>query len=393
MKFIIGVSGGIAIYKVVDLVRKFKKRGDDVRVVMTKAAMKFVTPDLFREISLEPVMTDVFGNDETAAHIKWTKWCDAMIIAPATANVIGKLSSGIADDALTTVAIAMTKPLIVVPAMNEAMYNNLAVQKNLSTLKTRGVKIVDPSKGELACGGEGVGRLPEPEEIVKQVDKILSQKKTLFGKKIIVTAGGTREPIDPVRYIGNRSSGKMGHAIAKAAADRGAQVVLVTTSNLIPPENVKVINVESAEQMRYIVNAEFEMSDAVIMAAAVADYRVAEPATQKIKKNSDTLTLELVKNPDILFELGQKKNRQILIGFAAETQTVEENAIAKLKKKNLDMIVANDVTAKGAGFAVDTNIVTLITSEGLNFYPQMQKSEVAEIILNELEKFLTNDKN
>ena len=384
MKFIIGVSGGIAIYKVVDLVRKFKKRGDEVRVVMTKAATKFVTPELFREISLEPVMTDVFGNDETAAHIKWAKWCDAMIVAPATANVIGKLVAGIADDSLTTVAIAMTKPLVIVPAMNEAMYRSTAVTANLITLRQRGVKVIEPASGELACGGEGVGRLPEPADIVEQFDNLFD--KPLKGRKIIVTAGGTREAIDPVRYIGNRSSGKMGHAIAGVAAELGANVTLITTSNLEPPHNVKVVNVESAEQMRQAVLSEYESASAVIMAAAVADYRVVNPQEQKIKKNEDTLTLELVKNPDILLELGQLKQKQILVGFAAETQMVESNAVSKLKKKNLDMIVANDVTAEGAGFGVDTNIVTLITPAGAVQYPKMSKVEVAKIILNEIKK-------
>ncbi|MBR2178856.1 MAG: bifunctional phosphopantothenoylcysteine decarboxylase/phosphopantothenate--cysteine ligase CoaBC [Selenomonadaceae bacterium] len=391
MRFIVGVSGGIAIYKVVDLVRRFKKRGDEVRVVMTDSATKFVTPELFREISLEPVMTGVFGNEETAAHIKWAEWCDAMIIAPATANVIGKLAAGIADDALTTVSIAMTKPLIIAPAMNKDMFNSAAVTANLVLLKQRGVKVIDPSSGELACGVEGVGRLPEPSEIVEQVDKILNVNKKLSGYKIIVTAGGTREAIDPVRYIGNRSSGKMGYAVAKVAAERGAEVVLVTSSDLQVPPLVKVVNVESAEQMRQAVLSEYGTASAVIMAAAVADYRVANPSEQKIKKAEDTLTLELVKNPDILLELGQNKQKQILIGFAAETQTVEKNAVEKLKKKNLDMIVANDVTAEGAGFGVDTNIVTLITANEAKSYPKMTKIEVADIILNELENMLCKD--
>ena len=387
MKIIVGVSGGIAIYKVVDLVRRFKKRGDEVRVVMTKSATKFVTPALFREISLEPVMTDVFDNEETAAHIKWAEWCDAMIIAPATANVIGKLSAGIADDALTTVSIAMTKPLIVVPAMNKDMYRSAAVTANLKTLQERGLKIIEPTSGSLACGVEGVGRLPEPTDIVEQFDKFFD--KPLKNYKIIVTAGGTREAIDPVRYIGNRSSGKMGYAIAKTAESKGAEVILITTSNLEPPANVKIINVESAEEMRQAVLSEYETTSAVIMAAAVADYRLENPQQQKIKKHEETLTLKLVKNPDILLELGQKKKNQVLVGFAAETQMVEANAIEKLKKKNLDMIVANDVSAEGAGFGVDTNIVTLITSNGAVPYPKMTKIEVAEIILNQL-KILLN---
>ena len=388
LKFIIGVSGGIAVYKIVELVRRFKKRGDDVKVVMTNSATKFVTSELFKEISLNPVMTDVFGNEDIAAHIKLANWCDAMIIAPATANIIGKITAGIADDALSTVAIAMSKPLIIAPAMNAAMYQSAAVTANLAILKQRGIKIIAPNTGDLACGVEGIGRLPEPYEIVEQVDQILNIHKSLVGHKIVVTAGGTREVIDPVRYIGNRSSGKMGHAIAAAAFNRGAEVILITTSNLTPPANVKIINVESAEQMRQAVLSEYDSATAVIMAAAVADYRVANPATQKIKKNDDKLTIELVKNPDILLELGKMKQKQILIGFAAETQTVEKNAMSKLKAKNLDMIVANDVTAEGAGFGVDTNIVTLINANNIKNYQKLLKTEVAEIILDELEKLI-----
>lgn len=397
MKIVVGVSGGIAIYKILELVRTFKKRGDEVKIVMTHSATQFISPELFREISLEPVMTDIFGNADCAAHIKLATWCDAMVIAPATANIIGKIASGIADDALTTVAIALPAdtPLIIALAMNTHMYLNAAVTANITTLKMRGVHIIEPASGDLACGTEGVGRLPEPAQIISQFDSIINEIRTKSGDnrrlnncKIIVTAGGTREAIDPVRFISNRSSGKMGHAIAKVACERGAEVVLITTSEIEVPAAIKVIKVETAEQMRLAILSEYDNAAAVVMAAAVADYRVEEPATQKIKKTSDDLTLHLVKNPDILLELGEKKRQQVLVGFAAETQAVESNAMAKLNRKKLDMIVANDVSAEGAGFGVDTNIITLITTSGVKRYPIMSKIEVAGIILDRLEQFL-----
>ena len=397
MKIVVGISGGIAIYKIVELVRAFKKHGDEVKVVMTQSATQFISPELFREISLEPVMTNIFGNIDYAAHIKLANWCDAMLIAPATANIIGKIACGIADDALTTVAIALPsdKPLIIAPAMNSHMYLNAAVTANITTLKTRGIYIIEPTSGELACGTEGVGRLPEPTSIISQFDSIMNEVRAKIGLnkrlnncKIIVTAGGTRESIDPVRFIGNRSSGKMGHAIASVACERGAEVVLVTTSAIEVSAAIKVIKVETAEQMRLAVLSEYDNASAVVMAAAVADYRVETPATQKIKKTSDELTLHLVKNPDILLELGEKKRQQVLVGFAAETQAVEANAIEKLNRKKLDMIVANDVSAEGAGFGVDTNIITLITTSGVKRYPIMSKIEVAGVILDRLEQFL-----
>ena len=453
MNFILGVSGGIAVYKAVELVRKLIKRGDQVRVVMTASAARFVSPALFREISLQPVMTDVFDNADTAAHIKIAAWCDAMIVAPATANIIAKFACGIADDALSTVAVAVTKPLIVFPAMNSDMYRSAAVTANLATLKSRGVHIVEPDSGELACGVTGIGRLPEPEVIVYHVDRILgvsststldngqsnstvqassqsstytqsgsliyssaqvnnqvtssaqsdnqsishTQPGSLFGKKVIVTAGGTREPIDPVRFITNRSSGKMGHAIATVAASRGAEVVLITTTSFNSAalsadlsSRITVHKVETARQMREAVLSDFDDAAIVVMAAAVADYRVAKPFEQKLKKTGETLTLELVKNPDILLELGtlkaQRHSDQILVGFAAETQTVEANARDKLQRKNLDMIVANDVTANGAGFEVDTNIVTIITRSGSSNFPLMSKLDVAHLILDAISK-------
>ncbi len=391
MNLIVGVSAGIAIYKVVDLVRKFIKRGDSVKVVMTNHATKFISPELFKEISQNEVMTDIFENEETAAHIKIVDWCDAMIIAPATANIIGKIACGIADDSLSTVAIALNRPLIIAPAMNTHMYLNPAMQNNLKILESRGIKIIEPDSGELACGTSGIGRLPEPDEIILNADEFLKnfrKNSELDGKKIIVTAGGTREPIDPVRFIGNHSSGKMGHAIANALSNRGAEVVLITSSDLEVSKNIRVIKIETAEQMRQKILSEFENSSAVIMSAAVADYRVKNFSEQKIKKFDDNLTLELVKNPDILFELGQLKKNQILIGFAAETQDFERNAREKLIRKNLDMIVANDVTAEGAGFGVDTNIVTLITKDNLKRYPIMKKSEVAELIADYASKTL-----
>ena len=387
MKYIVGVSAGISIYKILEMIRIFIKRGDSVKVVMTSNSQKFISPQLFKEISNNEVMIDVFNNFDNAAHINIVKWCDAMIIAPATANIIGKISNGIADDSLSTVAIALNKPLIICPAMNENMYLNPAVQHNLKILKSRGINIIEPSNGSLACGTFGIGRLPEPLEIVSSIDNILNNFE-LKGKKIIVTAGGTREPIDPVRFISNRSSGKMGHAIAEVANNRGAEVILISTSNIQTSSKIKLIKVETAEQMRKNILNHFNDCDVLIMSAAVADYHVKNISAQKIKKSDDNLTLELVKNPDILFELGKIKQNQILIGFAAETENFESNAREKLIKKNLDMIVANDVTAKGAGFEVDTNIVTLITQDSIKKYPLMKKSEVAEIIINYASKTL-----
>lgn len=386
---VIGVTGGIAVYKIVDLVSQLRKKGANVKVIMSKAAMNFVTPLMFQEISKNPVITSMWQENENwdVEHIAIANWADCIVIAPATANIIGKVANGIADDMLTTVVMATKVPIIFAPAMNTNMYVNPIVQKNLATLRTAGYHIVEPAKGMLACGIEGIGRLPEVPVLLETLEKILFPVNDLKGKKILVTAAGTIEPIDPVRYIGNRSSGKMGYAIAKAAHKRGAEVVLISgPSALNPIEGIRFYKIESAKEMHEIVIKEFTGIDIVIKAAAVADYRAKEVAVNKIKKNDESLTLVLEKNPDILMELGQKKKvGQILVGFAAETQELVKYAQDKMKRKNLDMIVANDITMVNAGFNADTNIVKLLYKNGrIESIPQMSKESLADVILDKI---------
>ena len=381
---LIGVTGGIAAYKVVEVASRLKKSGANVRVMMTRNATEFVSPRTFQEITGNAVSVEMFGDAANfhVAHIALADFADAILIAPATANFLAKAANGIADDLLTTTVIASDKPLLIAPAMNTKMFDNPATQANLQILTSRGAIIIEPDTGNLACGTIGKGRLPEPVELCAAVEKIFSPR-ILSGKKILVTAGGTVEAIDPVRYIGNRSSGRMGYEIAKSAVNAGAEVVLVSgKSELTPPNNLKFVKVESAIQMREVVLSEFDSVDAVIMSAAVADYRVKNPATQKIKKSSDTLTIELVKNPDILRELGTLKKSQVLVGFAAETQNVLEYANKKLVEKNLDFIVANDVTVDGAGFGVSTNVASIIWRNGdVENFAKMTKSDLAEKII------------
>lgn len=387
---LIGVTGGIAAYKVVEVASRLKKLGANVKVVMTKAATEFVSPRTFQEITKNAVYVEMFGDaaDFNVAHISLANFADVVLVAPATANFLAKTAHGIADDLLTTTILATTAPKIFVPSMNTNMLENPATQENLKILQKRGIKILESATGELACGVVGKGRLPEPEIICAEVVKFFETKKLLTGKKILVTAGGTLEAIDPVRYIGNRSSGKMGFEIAKAAKNLGAEVVLIAGNvQLEPPKNLKFFKVESAEEMREKVLAEYDSVDAVIMSAAVADYRVKNISPQKIKKSEESLTLELVKNPDILKELGKLKTKQILIGFAAETENLLEYAKKKLDEKNLDFIVANNVTVKGAGFGTDTNVASIIKRNGeVENFPLMSKNELAEKILAELIK-------
>lgn len=391
---LIGVTGGIAAYKVVEVASRLKKSGANVRVMMTRNATEFVTPRTFQEITGNVVSVEMFGDAANfhVAHIALADFADAILIAPATANFLAKMAHGIADDLLTTTILACDKPLLIAPSMNTKMFDNPATQDNLRILRSRGVKILEPATGELACGISGKGRLPEPIEIFTAVEKIFASG-ILSGKKILVTAGGTVEAIDPVRYIGNRSSGRMGFEIARAAVDSGAQVVLISgKSELEPPKNLQFVKVDSAIQMREAVLKEFDSVDAVIMSAAVADYRVKNPAAQKIKKSADTLTLELVKNPDILRELGGLKKSQVLVGFAAETQNILDYARKKLVEKNLDFIVANDVTADGAGFAVATNIASIIWRGGdVENFAKMSKSDLAKKIVERVARLL-NDK-
>ena len=389
-KIVLGVTGGIAVYKAVDLVSKLRKEGADVRVVMTESAAKFVTPLTFKEISGNTVAVSMWAEAQEfhVEHIALADWADLMIIAPATANILAKAANGIADDLLSTVILASKTPIVLCPAMNCQMYINPITQDNLKKLADYGFIIMQPATGYLACGTSGVGRLPEPAEIIAFTKNFISHKEgDLKGLKILVTAAGTREPIDPVRFVGNRSSGKMGYAVAQAASERGADVVLVSgPSSLTPPANVEVINVETTREMMNAVLAKYAGMDIVIKAAAVADYCPHEVAEQKIKKaTDDALTIVLDKNPDILKKLGELKTRQFLVGFAAETQNLLANATEKIKKKNLDMIVANDVTVAGAGFNYDTNVVKFLFPNGeVKSLEKMSKLEVAQALLNEV---------
>ena len=393
---LIGVTGGIAAYKVVEVASRLKKSGANVRVMMTLAATEFISPRTFEEITGNAAFVEMFGDAAHfhVAHVALADFADMILIAPATANFLAKAAHGIADDLLTTTLLAFDGKILVAPSMNTKMFLNPATQENIKILKARGVKILEPASGELACGTVGKGRLPEPVEICAAVEKIFTVGN-LSGKKILVTAGGTVEAIDPVRYIGNRSSGRMGFEIAKAAINADAEVVLISgKSELESPNGLKnFVKVESAVEMREAVLKEFDSVDAVIMSAAVADYRVKNPAAQKIKKSAETLTLELVKNPDILRELGGLKKNQVLVGFAAETQNILDYANKKLVEKNLDFIVANDVTAAGAGFGVSTNIASIIHRGGeVENFPKMSKSELAEKIVKRVSNLLEKDK-
>ena len=388
---ILGVTGGIAAYKSVDLASRLRKAGANVHVIMTKGAQNFVTPLTFREITGNPVTTTMWGEvtNHNVEHIALANLADLVIVAPATANFIAKCAMGMADDMLTTTLLATKAPIFFAPAMNSNMYENQLTQKNIDVLIESGWNFIPPESGHLACGTDGVGRMPEPADIVDFVHFTMAFAADMLGIKVLVTAAGTYEPIDPVRYIGNRSSGKMGYAIAEAAKKRGAEVILVSgPSALTPPEGVEFIGVESAAEMRDAVMEYFSEADIIIKAAAVADYRVRNVSDQKIKKNDEELTLVLEKNPDILKELGEKKRAgQILVGFAAETQNLLEYAKAKLEKKNLDMIVANDVSRKDAGFNTDTNVVKLLYRNGtIEELPIMTKHKLADELLNQVLK-------
>lgn len=387
---VLGVCGGIAAYKAVDVVSRLVKCGATVHVIMTAAAVQFVTPLTFREISGQPVYTTMWEEPKlwNVEHIALARRADLFVIAPATANMIGKIAHGIADDFLSTTVMATTAPVLIVPAMNTEMYLSAATQTNLKILADRGFHLMKPESGPLACGTAGIGRLPEPAAIVEQVAVHFEIGKSLQGVRLLVTAGGTREAIDPVRYIGNRSSGKMGYAIAAVAAERGAEVTLVSGPvALAAPPGVTRVSVESALEMRDAVLAAFPTVDIVIKAAAVADYRPEVVAEQKIKKQSSSMTVNLIKNPDILAELGSSKSGQFLVGFAAETQDLAKNAAEKLRRKNLDMLVANDVTQAGAGFESETNIVKVFYQDGVSEeLPQMSKRELAAVLLDRVQQ-------
>ena len=386
---LLGVTGGIAAYKAVEVVSRLVKLGATVNVIMTRNATMLVQPLTFRYISRNPVAVDTFDEPESwePQHISLADTADLFVIAPATANIIGKLAHGIADDMLSTTALAVQCPVLIAPAMNCRMYDNPILQENISILQKRGFEFIEPEYGLLACGYEGKGRLADPEKIVERIQQILNVPRDLEGRTVLVTAGPTREALDPVRFISNRSSGKMGYAIAEAASRRGAIVTLISGPTILtPPENVKLVNVESAIQMRDEVISCASQSQIIIMSAAVSDYRPKDFSTQKIKRGENIITIVLEENPDILAELGRdKRDGQILVGFSMETENLIENSRKKLEKKNADFIVANDVSKEGAGFGTDTNMVTLISSSGqIKELPLMSKYDVANAILDEI---------
>ncbi len=382
---VLGVTGGIAAYKAASLCSKLVQAGAEVRVIMTQSAVQFITPLTFQTISRHDVMVDIFDEKDASSvsHIDIADRADLFVVAPATANMLAKMTYGLADDMLSTTLLATTAPILVAPAMNVHMYEHAAVQHNMKILKERGVHFIDPNEGQLACGYVGKGRLAEPEQIFDRIQSLLSPQRSLAGKKLLVTAGGTVERIDPVRYLTNDSSGKMGYAIAEAARDMGASVTLVSANvQLSPPQGVKLLKVESAWQMLDSVMDVFHEQDIVIKAAAVADYRPVQQANQKIKKSSERMTLELEKTVDILARLGELKQHQFVVGFAAETENVEQHALAKLKRKQCDFIVANDVSEAGSGFRSDTNRVIVFDQQGtVEAMPLMSKRHVAERLL------------
>jgi phosphopantothenoylcysteine decarboxylase/phosphopantothenate--cysteine ligase len=391
----LGVTGGIGAYKAVEVARGLQKRGHDVVAVMTHSATRFVGPVTFEAITRRHVITDQFegGMNADIEHIALASTIDLLLIAPATANIIGKLANGIADDFLSTLYTATRAPLLIAPAMNTQMFEHEAVRKNLDTLAARGARFVEPGEGYLACGWIGKGRLAEPDEIVAAAEAILRPEGPLRGQKMLVTAGPTYEDFDPVRYIGNRSSGRMGYAIAAEAARRGALVTLVTGPTSIETPAVReVVRVRSAAEMHQTVMSRSSDADVVVMAAAVADYAPVDRAGQKVAKEGDTLTLVLRKTPDILGELGQKRIAAgvgpLLIGFAAETEDVVAHATAKRERKHADLIVANDVSRGDAGFDVDTNAVTIVGPDGADAIPLQSKARVAAEILNRVEGLL-----
>ena len=394
-KIVLGVTGGIAVYKACDLVSRLKKQGAQVRVVMTENAMKFVPKLTFATLSANPVMSDTFQERNELEHISLAKWADIFVVAPATANIIAKMANGIGDDLLSTTALAMTAPIMIAPAMNANMWRHPATQANMDTLISRGANVVGPESGHLACGDDDIGRMSDPEKIVAAIDALLTPRRDLEGKRVLVTAGPTVERIDPVRFITNRSTGKMGYAIAEAARDRGAEVVLVSGPvQLKAPVGLETVSIESSAQLCENVLARGDWADVVIQAAAPADFTPAHVADKKIKKTGDDMHLELRATTDIAAELGRRKHEgQILVAFAAETNDVLENARGKLIRKNADLVVANDVSRKDAGFGVDTNIVTLISRTDVRQLPMMTKREVADGILDRIGELLASDAN
>lgn len=395
-KILLCVTGGIAVFKAAALTSKLTQAGATVKVVMSDSACKFVTPLTFQALSRQDVYIDTFDEKDSSviAHIDLADWADLILIAPATANIIGKLAVGIADNMITTILLAATSPVWVAPAMNVHMYEHPAVQKNLETLHTFGYQFIEPSAGYLACGYVGKGRLEEPEQIITLLYEYFSNDMPLKGKNILVTAGPTREKLDPVRFFSNRSTGKMGYAIASEAKKLGANVTLISgPTNLTAPANITYIQVESAHDMYTEVMNYYSAADVVIKAAAVADYRPKETYDQKLKKGDGDYVIEMDRTIDILKTLGEQKEQQILVGFAAETEQVDEYAMKKMKSKNLDMVVANNVSLKGAGFANETNIVTIFKRNGEKLdLPLLSKQEVASKILTEVNRMIEGRK-
>lgn len=391
-KFIVlGVTGSIAIYKSLHLIRLLKKAGANVQVIMTKSACEFITPLTFQVISQNPVIMDMFEKPShwEVEHVALADKADLFLVAPATANIIAKMAAGIADDMLTSTLLATKARIIVVPAMNVKMYENPITQRNIYSLIERDIKFIDPSEGNLACGYTGKGRFPEPTDIVEWIKIILGENGDFKDKKLLITAGPTREPLDPVRFITNYSSGKMGYALAEKAVQRGAKVTLISgPTNLTPPLGLsKYIAVDTAQEMFQAVMEHFTYADVIIKSAAVADFSPKDIEQNKIKKQDFNMRIELKKNPDILQELGKRKTKQILVGFAAETTEVLENAQNKLKRKNLDFIVMNNLTEEGAGFAVDSNIVKILHKDGrIEELSKMLKKDLANEILDRIDR-------
>jgi len=386
---VLGITGGIAAYKAADIASKLSQAGARVEVVMTESATKFIAPLTLRSLTGRPVVTDMFelASEFSIEHIALAEAADVVAIAPATASLIAKLAAGISDDMLTCTVLATKAPVIVAPAMNVNMFQNSITQDNLNKLKARGFTIVDPAYGRLASGKIGLGRLAETETIIATIQQVLGRSGDLPGKRIVVTAGGTQEPIDPVRHIGNRSSGKMGYAMAEAARDRGATVSLITAPTSLPqPVGMEVVHIKTAAELKEAVAKAVSQADALIMAAAVADYQPRSVAKAKIKKEAPSLTLELIRTPDILTEV---KGNFLRVGFAAESQDIVTNARQKLEKKQLDIIIANDITDPSSGFGVDTNKVTLIDRDGkVESLPLLTKREVADKILDKVVELL-----
>jgi phosphopantothenoylcysteine decarboxylase / phosphopantothenate---cysteine ligase len=397
MLIALGVTGGVGAYKAVEVARGLQKRGHEVVAVMTENATRFVGPVTFEAITRRAVITDQFapGTNSDIEHIALASTIDLLLIAPATANILGKLANGIADDFLSTLYLATRAPVLVAPAMNSQMFAHEVVRANLDTLAARGVRFVEPGEGYLACGWIGKGRLAEPDEIVAAAEAVLRPEGPLRGQRVLVTAGPTYEDLDPVRYVGNRSSGRMGFAIASEAARRGAQVTLVSgPAFLDPPPVHEIVRVRSAAEMHAAVLDRARQIDVVVMAAAVADYAPAERVSQKVSKDAETLTVVLKRTPDILGDLGRLRsttgNGPVLVGFAAETQHVLTSASAKREAKQVDLIVANDVSKPGVGFDADTNEVTIVGPDGAEALPLQSKSRVASAILDRVEKLLTS---